>query len=351
MSFLFARDGVEALAALKANGGIDLVVTDINMPRMDGLTLLQTLQETEEKLSTIIVSAYGDMINIRTAMNRGAFDFVTKPIDFTDLETTIAKTLRHIEILRQARQRQATAERAYASLSRYFSPNLAQRLANDTDAINLTPFTKPFLTVSVVILSLAAEINNRGLPMWTKEARIRHAPREKRYPSDVTDAEWAIIAPIIPPPRQGGRHRETDMRDAMNAVRYVLRTGCQRRQLPKDFPPRSTVYNYFWEWTRYGVLDRIHHMLLVQVREVEGREASPTAAIIDTQAVKATEKGASEGSSRIRRSKENQRHQTQCHRRYDRPPSRHRGDPGQHPGPRLRCQSDPQDAPSVPMDR
>ena len=77
----------------------------------------------------------------------------------------------------------------------------------------------------------------------------------------------------------------------MNAVRYVLRTGCQWRQLPKDFPPRSTVYNYFWQWTRYGVLDRIHHMLLMQVRELEGREASPTAAIIDTQAVKATEKG------------------------------------------------------------
>ena len=110
--------------------------------------------------------------------------------------------------------------------------------------------------------------------MWTKEARIQHAPREERYPSDVTDAEWAIISPMIPPPRRGGRHRETDMREVMNAVRYVLRTGCQWRQLPKDFPPRSTVYNYFWEWTRYGVLDRIHHMLLVKVREMEGREAA-----------------------------------------------------------------------------
>jgi len=75
--------------------------------------------------------------------------------------------------------------------------------------------------------------------MWTKEARIRHTPREVRYPSDVTDAEWTIIAPMVPPPRQGGRHRETDMRDVMNAVRYVLRTGCQWRQLPKDFPPRN----------------------------------------------------------------------------------------------------------------
>lgn len=127
--------------------------------------------------------------------------------------------------------------------------------------------------------------------MWTKQARIQHAPREGRYPTDVTDAEWAIIAPMIPSPRPGGRHRETDVRDVMNAVRYVLRTGCQWRQLPKDFPPRSTVYNYFWEWTRYGVLDRIHHALFVRVREMEGREPSPTAAIIDTQAVKSTEKG------------------------------------------------------------
>ena len=97
----------------------------------------EKLRETTETISTIIVSAYGDMSNIRTAMNRGAFDFLTKPIDFSDFETTITKTTRHIEVLRQARQRQAAAERAHASLSRYFSPSLAQRLANDTAAIDL----------------------------------------------------------------------------------------------------------------------------------------------------------------------------------------------------------------------
>ena len=127
--------------------------------------------------------------------------------------------------------------------------------------------------------------------MWSEEARVGHAPRKGGYPSDLTDAEWAIVGPEIPPPRRGGRRRDTDMRAVLNAVRYVLRTGCQWRQLPKNFPPRSTVYNYFWEWTRYGTLDRIHHALLMQLREAEGREASPTAAIIDTQAVKATEKG------------------------------------------------------------
>jgi class 3 adenylate cyclase len=104
------------------------------MPRMDGLSLLQKLQEAEDKKSTIIVSAYGDMSNIRTAMNRGAFDFLTKPIDFGDLETTIDKTMRHVEALREARRRQAEAERAHASLSRYFSPQIASRLAADSEA-------------------------------------------------------------------------------------------------------------------------------------------------------------------------------------------------------------------------
>src|SRR6185295_19138303 len=135
--FLFARDGVEALSTLAANHDVDMVVADINMPRMDGLTLLRKLQEAEEKLSTIIVSAYGDMTNIRTAMNRGAFDFLTKPVDFGDLETTIDKTIRHVVALREARRRQSEAERAHASLSRYFSPNLAQQLAGGTDGIDL----------------------------------------------------------------------------------------------------------------------------------------------------------------------------------------------------------------------
>jgi class 3 adenylate cyclase len=129
VSFMFARDGLEALQSLEKHPHIDLVVADINMPRMDGLSLLAKLQESEDKKSTIIVSAYGDMSNIRTAMNRGAFDFLTKPIDFADLEATIDKTLRHIEVLREARRRQAEAERAHASLSRYFSPQLAKRLA------------------------------------------------------------------------------------------------------------------------------------------------------------------------------------------------------------------------------
>jgi len=129
VTFVFAHDGLEALASIEEHPHVDMVVSDINMPRMDGLSLLQKLQEAEDKKSTIIVSAYGDMSNIRTAMNRGAFDFLTKPIDFGDLETTIDKTMRHVEAMREARRRQAEAERAHASLSRYFSPQIAARLA------------------------------------------------------------------------------------------------------------------------------------------------------------------------------------------------------------------------------
>lgn len=135
LAFLFARDGVEALEAVAAHADIDMIVTDINMPRMDGLTLIERLSAAERRLSTVIVSAYGDMANIRTAMNRGAFDFLTKPIDFGDLEITLRKTIAHIAALREARDKQAAAERAQAALARYFSPNLARSLAGDAAAL------------------------------------------------------------------------------------------------------------------------------------------------------------------------------------------------------------------------
>ena len=133
VTFVFAHDGIEALQSIEQHPDVDMVMSDINMPRMDGLALLQKLQEADDKKSTIIVSAYGDMSNIRTAMNRGAFDFLTKPIDFADLELTIDKTIRHVVMMRETRRRQAEAERAHASLSRYFSPQIAARLASDGD--------------------------------------------------------------------------------------------------------------------------------------------------------------------------------------------------------------------------
>jgi adenylate cyclase len=137
MRFVFARDGVEALHKVDATPDLDLVLSDINMPRMDGLTLLGKLQEASEPLTTVIVSAYGDMSNIRTAMNRGAFDFLMKPIDFADVETTIGKTMRYIGAVRESRLRWIEAEKSRAALARYFSPNLAAELASDRTGVDL----------------------------------------------------------------------------------------------------------------------------------------------------------------------------------------------------------------------
>ena len=127
--FRFARHGEEALKRLVDEPDIDLILLDINMPVMDGLTMLGRLRDQQSPVRAIIVSAYGDMTNLRTAMNRGAFDFVTKPVDFTDLEITIRKTLDDIAKLRALDRRRAAAERARSNLARYFSPNIVELLA------------------------------------------------------------------------------------------------------------------------------------------------------------------------------------------------------------------------------
>ena len=129
-AFRFARHGEEALTVLAEDPGIELLLLDINMPVMDGLTLLSVLQQRQIAVRAIIVSAYGDMDNIRTAMNRGAFDFVTKPVDLSDLEITVRKTLDDIARVRELDRRRAVAERARHNLSRYFSPNLVGLLAD-----------------------------------------------------------------------------------------------------------------------------------------------------------------------------------------------------------------------------
>ncbi len=134
--------------------------------------------------------------------------------------------------------------------------------------------------------------------MWTPENRARYNRDKLRYPSDMTDEEWALIEPLIPPARRGGRRREVNVREVVNGIMYVLSTGCQWRYIPKDLPPRSTVYDYFDLWVYDGTLDRIHYVLYEKCREQAGREASPTACIIDSQSVKSAEKG---GSALIRR--------------------------------------------------
>ena len=127
--------------------------------------------------------------------------------------------------------------------------------------------------------------------MWTAENRPRYNRDKSRYPSDLTDAEWALIEPLIPPGKPGGGKPTLDLREVVNGLMYVLGTGCQWHALPKDLPPRSTVHAYFSLWSWDGTLERIHHALYVQCREKAKREASPTACIIDSQSVKSAEKG------------------------------------------------------------
>lgn len=127
--------------------------------------------------------------------------------------------------------------------------------------------------------------------MWKPEHRKTARRSGLRYDSDMTDEEWSLVAPLIPPGKRGGRRRKVNVREILNGVFYVLWTGCQWKALPKDFPPKSTVHWYFMLWDWDGTLERIHHTLYVAVRENEGREASPTAAIIDSQSVKGSPKG------------------------------------------------------------
>jgi transposase len=127
--------------------------------------------------------------------------------------------------------------------------------------------------------------------MWTIENRPKYNRDKLRYPSDLTDAEWTLVEPLIPPAKHGGRKRKVDVREVLNGLMYVLSTGCQWRYIPKDLPPKSTIYDYFDLWTYDGTLEKIHHTFYVKCRELADREASPSACVIDSQSVKSAEKG------------------------------------------------------------
>lgn len=111
------------------------------------------------------------------------------------------------------------------------------------------------------------------------------------YSTDLTDAQWQLMEPLLPAAKPGGRPRTVDLREVVNAILYLLRTGCQWRLLPHDFPCWGTVHYYYWRWRREGVWQRVHDPLRDRLRQHEGREISPSAAIIDSQSVKTTEKG------------------------------------------------------------
>ena len=128
--------------------------------------------------------------------------------------------------------------------------------------------------------------------MWTSKNRGRYDRSRLRYPSDLTDEEWALVEPLIAPAKRGGNRRHVVVREVVNGLMYILSTGCQWRAIAKDLPPRSTLYDYFDLWGWDGTLEKMHHALYVKCREQADREASPTACIVDRQSVKSAEKGA-----------------------------------------------------------
>jgi transposase len=130
---------------------------------------------------------------------------------------------------------------------------------------------------------------------WTEITRRYYRRESLRYESDTNDAEWFVMEPLLPPASALGRPRATDMRAVIDAILYIASTGCQWRQLPKDFPPYSTVQGYFYAWSRGGIFASLNYTLVMASREAVGREASPTAGVIDSQSVKTTESGGPRG--------------------------------------------------------
>lgn len=131
--------------------------------------------------------------------------------------------------------------------------------------------------------------------MWNPTTREHHSRTGLRYASDLTDAEWALLEPLLPPPCDQGRPRSWPLREILNAIFYVLRGGIAWRLLPSDLPPKSTAFRWFAEWRDAGLFEMINHMLVMADRERVGREASPSAVVLDSQSVRTIESGGPSG--------------------------------------------------------
>src|SRR2546423_3948113 len=161
--------------------------------------------------------------------------------------------------------------------------------------------------------------------MWTEITRPKYEREGQRYASDLTEAEWALIEPHMPAIKRLGRPRATELRNVLDAILYMARTGCQWRMLPKDFPPFTTVQGYFYDWRDDGLFEKINFALLLEAREAAGREASPSAGGVDSQSGQTTESGGAPG---LRGAQKNKGGQAP---HFDRNPRVPGGGAGTHP--------------------